>query len=330
MVFNDIQNTAKNIASNPFANKPPLDPKVKIPAIHVQDEISQLLECSFRGISFPVESLDLDFTQDVIQHKRMDRNGAKLENTGLGALTFNIKAPFYNTIARGPNETWSDLYPTQKNKMLDALQDRTTGDFIHPELGLRRCKAANLKTSLNANDRSGIVLNFSLIEDSEDLDAVEITANSNVAIAKRAAVNLDASLAKLKVDPGLSADGFKNFTDVVDKIQGKFDQIGLLQKQVIGKIDRVIAKINKLSDTVYDSTRQLGNSPDLLISSLLDIKKSVLVLSKPIGYFQTKAKTTVIQICNQFQSNVQDIITLNPQLASSPTIPAFTLIRYYK
>ena len=226
----------------------PTAPKKKPAPLPSKDVLSQLLECSFRAISFPVETLEVSFAQDVIQHKRMDRDGAKLENTGMGAITYTVKAPFCNSISKGPMETWKDLYPDTKNKVLDALQDRTTGDFIHPELGLRRCKATGVHSALDPNYRSGVVLNFTLVEDTEEDDAVSITANSTISIAKTAAVDLDAKLGNLKppVKSGIEEDGFKSFTDFVDKIGGAFDQVGLLQKQVIGKIDRVIGRINKL------------------------------------------------------------------------------------
>jgi prophage DNA circulation protein len=310
----------------------PTAPKKKPTPLPSRDILSQLLECSFRGISFPVESLDVNFAHDVIQHKRMDRDGAKLENTGMGALSYNVKAPFCNSIAKGPMETWSNLYPDTKNKMLEALQDRTTGDFIHPELGLRRCKASNVHSALDPNYRSGVVLTFALIEDTEDDDAVSITANSTVSIAKSAAVSLDAKIAKLKppIKTGLEEDGLKSFTDAIDKIGGAFDQVGLLQKQVIGKIDKVIGRINKLSDTISDTIGDLGTAPDQLIASLLMIKKNALVQPKPLGFYQTKAKTTVNQLCIQFRNSVQELVTLNPDLASASTVKAFTIIRYYK
>jgi len=79
------------------------------------DVLVQLLECSFRDVAFPVASLLTEFQHSVVQHRRMDRNGAKLENTGRGPISYSIRAPFCNTIARGPMETWDNLYP-QINK----------------------------------------------------------------------------------------------------------------------------------------------------------------------------------------------------------------------
>lgn len=296
------------------------------------DILTQLLECSFRGISFPVESLSFDVAQTVIQHRRMDRNGAKLENTGLGAVTYSLKAPFCNTIARGPSETWDNLYPDQKNKLLDALTDRSTGDFIHPELGLRRCKAGNIRTELDPNYRGGIVIVFTLIEDTEEGDAVAITANSTIDLAVSAAISLDATLGSLNppLDSGMSEIGFKDFEDAINAITGVFDQVGLMQKQIIGKIDRVIGKVNKLIDTAGGTIKDLGTAPDQLVSSLLQLKDNMLAEPKPLGVYQTLQAMTVSQLATLKKNTVTQLITLNPSLASSAMVPKFTLIRFYK
>lgn len=307
-------------------------PKINIPITAEGEILSQLLECSFRDISFPVESLETEVSHDVIQHKRMDRDGAKLENTGLGPIVYNIKAPFCNTIAKGPMETWNNLYPVQKNKMLDALSDRSTGDFLHPELGLRRCKCQHFKTTLDPNYRGGVVLVFSLIEDTEADDAIAITQNSVLALALQSAINLDAALGKLKPPPvtGLEKSGFKSFEAFIRSITSIFDRVGLIQKQIIGKIDRVIGAINRLTSTVVDTVQNLGNAPDQLIHSLLQIKKNALIKDQELGYYQTRVPLTVSQIGIMFGNTIQDLITLNPELAASPVVKSYSIVRYYK
>lgn len=306
--------------------------KLKIPVKAQGEVLSQLLECSFRGISFPVESLEVEVSHDVIQHKRMDRDGAKLENTGLGAYSYRVKAPFCNTIARGPMETWNNLYPDQKNKMLEALADRSTGDFVHPEFGIRRCKSVSFSSALDPKYRSGVVLSFALVEDTEDDDAISITQNSTLALALQAAINLDAKLGKLTPPPntGLAQDGFKSFENFVRSIQAIVDQVGLLQKQIIGKIDRVIGSINRLSQSVSDTVQNLGNAPDQLIAALLKIKKNALAKDKELGYYRTQAPITVGQLGSMFGNTIQDLIELNPELAAAVVIAPFTIIRYYK
>lgn len=42
------------------------------------DILSQLLECSFKGVSFPTTAVGFSGTHGVVKHRRMDRNGAKL------------------------------------------------------------------------------------------------------------------------------------------------------------------------------------------------------------------------------------------------------------
>lgn len=297
-----------------------------------KDPISELLECSFRGISFPTISVDVSFQHDIVRHRRMDRNGAKLENTGLNVFMFNITAPFCNTIARGASETWDKLYPDQYVALLDALQDRSTGDFVHPEFGSRRCKADNVKSSLSPEYRSGVVLTFSLIEDTED-DANAIITTDSFAFGATAAINLDAALGALNppVDSGIELDGFDSFSDFMDSIQASFDQVGLLEKQVIGKIDRVIGKVNNLTTSITDPIKWLGTAPDEFIDSLLQIKKNALVQEqKTTGFYQTTSRMTLFALCDYLSNSPSEIAELNPGIISSSIVKPFTIVRYYK
>lgn len=297
-----------------------------------KDLLSQLLETSYKGISFPSTSVDININHDVVEHRRMDRNGAKLENTGLEPFSFNVVIPFCNGLARGPNETWDKLYPDTYLKFLDVVVERTTGDFIHPEVGLRRCKIKTAKSILDPNYRNGTVLSVTFVEDTEE-DDVALTKNATIDVAATAAVDLDNAIANLNppIDTGLELDGFKLFSDFVNAIQGIFDQAGLLQQQIIGKIDRVVNKINKLSESVDNAFEAFGTAPDLLIESLLEIKKNALLNeAKQIGYYQVVKKITLLQLQLMFLNSPQELLSLNPDLANKPTIPAYTVIRYYK
>lgn len=360
MPFNDIKDTVSNIASNPNAKKVNVQKKSNTDTFENRDVLSQLLECSFRGISFPVESLEFSFSHDIIQHRRMDRDGASLENTGRGAISFNIKAPFCKTITRGKNETWSDLYPNQYSLVLDAVKDRTTGDFVHPSFGKLRCKATNVKGGLDPNYRSGEVLSWTLIEDTEGDDALDITISSNLAIARTAAINLDAAIGKLNppIPTNLEEDGFSSFTDFVDKVGSKFDQVSLLQKQVLGKIDRVISKIDRLTYKLTNSIKELSslpnnilisaykaekilenykqikrdleNIPEQLKAALLKIKHNAIATTKPVSFYQVKGDTTLSQLSLQLLNPIKDLVALNPELISKPKVAIFTIVKYYK
>lgn len=308
-------------------------PRIQIPpngAIGSADILSQLNGCSFRGVSFPVSSLDTNVTQDVIQHKRMDRDGAKLENTGLGAFTYSIKAPMLNTIAKGQAEGWSNLFPTGYNALLGALTDRTTGDFIHPYLGKRRCKCASIDAPLDPNVRSGGIISFTLVEDTEDDDAVSIIQNSKTALGVQAAFDIDAILGALTPPPktGLNAIGVSSFSAFMTGLLQALGSASLAINRFFGAINAVIGVLNSLANLV-DVIALFGDRVDILIDSLLAIRRTAFTSLKPVGFYETAAKTTLGQLSIQFKNSTSDLLTLNPFLASAPTITAHTVIRYY-
>lgn len=305
--------------------------KITVPIDGENDVLSQLLECSFRSVSFPVESLTTEVTHDVIQHKRMDRDGAKLENTGLGAYTYNVKAPFCNTIARGTMEHWPmPLYPEIKNALLTALEDRSTADFVHPEFGKRRCKCVQFSTALDPNYRSGVIVNFSLVEDTEDDDAVTITKNSLISMATRAAFDLDAAMGKLDPPPKTGLEGYSSFASFMWALKSIFDQIDLFKQQIVGMINRAISSVNQLTQSVVDCVHSLGSAPDDFTHALLKLRNNALVQDRELGYYQTRIPMTIGQISTMYLNSISDLLTLNPSLASSPVIKPYTIIRYYK
>lgn len=264
-------------------------------------------------------------SHDVVQHKRMDRDGAKLENTGLNPFSYNIRAPFCNTISPGVNETWSNLYPDQLNALLAALSDRSTGDFQHPRLGLRRCKCTSFKETLDPNYRSGVVLEFALLEDTETDDATAITQNSVYSQATNAAFQLDVYMQGQGIVLVGAPPGFTFGSVIAGLLAGL--ETGLA---VLSLIDSVIGLIYQLVDSLADPVLVLQDYPDILIDCLLSIKSSSTFSFKPIQIYQTVGKTSVNQLCKQLKISVADLIALNPQLASGPVVPIFTYVKFYQ
>ena len=119
------------------------------------DVLEQFLECSWRGISFPTQSVDTEITHDLAVHKKADRDGGNVEATGRNPTVYSVKAVFLNTIVPGPMETWSNLFPDTYNLFIEAVEDRSTGDFVHPFHGSRRCKIVKMSESFAAQSRGG-------------------------------------------------------------------------------------------------------------------------------------------------------------------------------
>jgi len=293
------------------------------------DVLSQLLEASWRGIPFPTLGVETGASHNIVQHKRVDRNGARVENTGLNSSTYSVRVPFINTLAKGPGETWRNLYPETYRRVIAALEDRSSGPFVHPDFGQRLCKVADFKSTLDPEYRGGPMVAFTLVETVDEGDGVALGETSTMPIATSAAVVLDGKLGKLKPDPriGITPKGM-SFGEFVKAIGAIGDQVGLMAMQIEGKINRVISGLDKLK-TEFSSDGPFADAADRMISALHSYNKVALVLAKTTKIHLITKPTTIAALSVRLRSPPVDLLKLNPGLSKALVIPAQTLVRYY-
>ena len=106
----------------PPGQRPPPEPTL----------FEQLNACSWRDIPFPISSMKVTVSQDLVQHKYWGVDGASVEATGRAPLEIEAVIPFVNGIVPGKGEKWGVLYPTQFRSFLKAFVDKKTGTLVHP------------------------------------------------------------------------------------------------------------------------------------------------------------------------------------------------------
>jgi len=319
------------------------------------DVLSTLQECSWRKISFPVTAIVESCTQDMPQHKAADRDGAFVEGTGRNPFVYSVTAVLVaGTIAKGKNETWTDLYPGTFNKLRSAWADRTTGELIHPLYGPIKCKPSDWKASLNAGERGGQTVELGFIETRDD-GVTPAFSTSEMSYAKTTALELDSQIAKLKPKPSVFGpqDTEQSFYDTVLSIVGVVDATTLQAKQALAKVDSAIYKLDRLSgsinraadvvvvDAVSGVTTNLGRlgpgsgriwtNCQTLRSAMTDVRRRLTVTdASRIRTFVTAKNTTIVGLSVSLGCSVAELLSLNPGLPRTrPAVSANTLIRYY-
>jgi len=316
------------------------------------DIFSQFLECSWRGISFPIQNISENISQTMVPHRKMDRDGAQVEGTGLAPLHYQVKAYFINSIAKGKQETWSNLFPDTWLQFRDAIKDRTTGILVHPLYGQITCKPLSLSHNINSDERGGVIADCQFLE-TVDSDAEQVIQQSAVAQATSAAIDLDASLAQLSppIDTGLQQDGFANFTDMVNSFTSVVDQVQLIGNKVSGKIDSVIAKVDKLTDKVNTATEIITTNPVTLVQTktkkivnsigliqdsqyklleaLFLMKVELGLKNTDINFYKVPKTTTLASLTLATKNSSSELIDLNPELVSNLRVKKDTLVKYY-
>lgn len=294
------------------------------------DVLSQLQGCSWRGISFPALTHSVKGGHRLAPHIRMDRDGERVENTGRQSYSFHFKAPMINTIAPGRTEAWASgaLFPGTYFALIAALEDRSTGAFVHPIYGSRTCKVASWEDTLDADFRGGPVLVVSLQETVDSGDAASAGSTSNVSVATSAALNLDAAMFGLVPPPWPGTPPGMSLSQFVNSIKAIGDQADLFKQQIAGKIDSVINQMTSLGQ-IFAGTPGFSDNTQRLISSLHNIKVTALAQDRLVSVYVVAAPSTLASVANRVGATVKDLLVLNPALGRNLIVPTSTVIRFY-
>jgi len=307
----------------------------------IEDALVKTQVFAFDGISFPIATFGTDFNHDIAQHKRPDRDGARLEHTGRNPITLQVHGLFYNGLIFDISANTSDLlYPTVYKAALLRCADGTTGNVVHPELGTLRMKCVSWKSVTTAERRDGCAVDMSFVEDNEDSDG-DLGTASPLAFATFSATALDAQLNALSVKYQQLARDLANrktgasFADTLRQVRGVSDQIGLIQKQgaaIIPGMQRDLQitgeSLERLKDTSTNTAKQLV---ERLKAALYQIQATQLVTASVLRYV-VPVDQTLASLSAALKTTQSDLLRLNPALANTfppGVIRATTAVRYY-
>jgi prophage DNA circulation protein len=287
-----------------------------------------LQECSWRGISFPIELVGEKGSQTLAVHHRMDRDISQVEATGRQSYTFTVKAFFLTGLSPGQNESWSpsDLFPATWIKMKAALEDRTVGVFAHPMYGNVNCIPVDWSVQYISEIRSGVIAEIEFIETIDETAPITLQV-SVISSATSAASTMDSQLSSFGLPPdSINTLGQGSTSNAVSYILAQTpSQAGIY--------------INIMSSSVFSFVSSVVSFPDSY-APILDTSYQLLqALQALLLQFQTQQLTTSVYttantvtlatIANFTNNSIDNIMRLNPGLVSLPLIPPNTPILYY-
>lgn len=325
-----------------------------------EDILSQLRGCSWTvdqvTVSFPVTEMKMSFSHDQKQHKFWRVDGARIENNGRNPLMFKARIPFSNHVSPGKNESFTtgDLYPNAFRAFVNTTAVGTTGTLIHPEFGPVQCKVeGEVDINWSPNLRDGATVDVTWIETRDDDSASALINVSPVQGVQTRAADLDRQLAQtvLPQDPVFTP----SFEDQMNSIAGIADQISLQSQRVVGKIDEIGYRLNKIDTAINNiaipprtSVKSIIN-PDPAAANkalsvlywpiratvnnmqngLTDLKQKILESGKTIVLYRVPRTSTLALVSITTKANLKDLMNLNPDLVRAPYISTGTTVRYY-
>lgn len=143
---------------------------------------TELLDASFRGVPFEVESTQDDGEKSVVVHEYPYRAGAEIEDLGRKARRIRITALF-----------WGEDYLSGVTSLVKAFEETGKGELIHPVFGSVQVAITKWGIPHRADDPDYTALDFEAVEASLDNPFFEYRSPRTG--AEQAQASLDASIA---------------------------------------------------------------------------------------------------------------------------------------
>lgn len=263
------------------------------------------------------------------------------------------------------NTLEENLYPDRFRDYLKAIQDKRPGDLVHPARGFLRAVVTDYSVLFDEVTRAGVIVSVTWEEDREDAstppaeadvppDAKEVAreADQQYAIV-RALYPTDAE-APIGTDPAVVAAGealAAAFDEAFESVRLQyptndtgpqtfeelFDAIvGDVQAEFValsGKFAQAAGVVSQVSDSV-----EILQDPTLW-PSILAFREAHRAFSdlatkygegdRPTGTYVTKREMPLDEVADETGARVDDLVTLNPSLLSSPWVAEGAVVRYY-
>jgi len=177
----------------------------------VSDAFSNLPEASYDGLTFPVESLQWNGGNDIVEHVAYRRPGADIEPTGRRAYRGSMVLPLINTpslVAR-----YGELFPGLRYDLLRRFEDVPIATLMHPTLGQITAAIGEVSETATAEDRGGVRLTVNFVEHDASVALLVGTDGSSEPTNTTQSVS-DLAKSADKANEGVS--GYRSTSTIID------------------------------------------------------------------------------------------------------------------
>jgi hypothetical protein len=302
------------------------------------DVFGQLLPASWRGVPFPVVDFDSQWSHDRAAHKVYKKAVSNVETTGRNSREFSFDIPFHNGVVPGTSEDGLRgriLFPDLYLSFIDAFNEPTTGELVHPIHGKINCKPGTIRVLGRGNERSGVNVHATFDETDDDPEGNGPAPDSPAPITGIAsdAEALDAMLGELS-PPLTDDDGntFPSFSELGAALRAPFDTLSILQARMLSPIVSISDQLDRLKESV-DRQNDVGmwpivNAIGALRESLFQLATNEEQVVKILRYIPHQ-RTTVAQIVAILHVDFDQLVQMNPMITDTPFVEEGTIV-YYK
>jgi prophage DNA circulation protein len=290
-------------------------------------------------IPIPVKKVSARLGNRIVQRARQNRDGAKLDDTGMLPTTYALEVDFYNGCSEEGMPS-DDMYPGLPNYLEKSLKVHETGNLWLPRHGKRRCRLETIESveTFDERDMAAMVLNFT--EDNEDaVNSNLFAAPSARSVARRLAELTTFSAEQNGVSLSDSGAGIAELANEVETlINSPFEYLGDLQAQA----ERVKSSAARALDVYTDRTTQLGellSAPPgaRAVRGLVELRdKAARVVEEKqsamprLVPYVVPSQRSIFDIAVQFEQDPVALLGANPQLGDPLAIPERTVVKVFE
>lgn len=205
-------------------------------------------------VTFPVEVIEERYENRIKPHKRVDRDGARLEDTGGDYTVWTLTVGWYNSDLHEEGVDGLAQYPDGVNEMADQCKVHATGDLIIPTVGKRRARLKGyrrVETRQQGVDLAAVVYTF--WEDNED-DARQAFASLPSASSVAQAIVIDAVV--IAEQNGFNDLDLADIAEFAAQLEDLANAPGGFVADIEAKANAIANKIESVTKAFEDAARE--------------------------------------------------------------------------
>ena len=297
-----------------------------------------------KELFFAVKSLQETFRNRIVRHKRIYRDGARLDDTGTDAIEWHLNCLFFNdTLQQEQGLDGETQYPDNANALCDSFTIHETGTLTTPTRGPRRCRAETYERSETSDVRDAAQINFTWVEDNEDdAKAAAFTAPS----AKSVSVSIAAAAIEACAAAGVTSDNLGTFNEFMDALQELAESPGDYVSDLESKANAALGKIKQTEESFTTAASQASSDHQRMLSdpenslALRMLRRAqdnsarmiveVIAATQPVIKQVTfTVARDIFDIAAQYDQDASALMKLNNQLADLLFIAAGTPVKIF-
>ncbi len=285
---------------------------------------NNLHDCSFKGVTFPVLSVEDTGGHDVARHAYPYRAGVETEDQGVREGEINISAVL-----------WGDEYENDLADLLAILKETGPGELIHPVYGSLNCQVMDWRVRHDAEGVDQCLVDIYLIETDEpqpifqnlnprqhaavvtESDTAVTDAMTEAYVADVAETSLSSQLAAMRTV--LQQTISQIYGQARDVVQSGLDVINyprIMVSDVIQGVGSILALAESLDpDRIFNQWRSLADDAKALLN-IPDDSADDMTTPPSSAAMRTINRMVSVVVVSQYAATVGELLAAEAESAT--------------